>query len=143
MKILVVAHALKFGGMERSIFRILEYLKSEGFDTRILLTEDKGEQYSLFAEKFDVNYIKYSKWGSKIHLRNIRKSIIMYNPDFIISFYDKYLQSLLPFLPKEIKVLVTIRNDDPYFYKLVSINEEFVDGYFVNSLKIRNELSGR
>lgn len=139
--ILLVTYALHPGGMEQSLSRLVKYLKEEEYEVSIVLTEEKGDWFDLFNEQFcKTNLIPISKAGVAVHLWNLRKFILKSNCDILYLVCDKFAQSILPFLPKHIKVISAIRLDDPYFYYLSATNRDCISAYAVNSLKLHDTL---
>jgi glycosyltransferase involved in cell wall biosynthesis len=127
--------------MERSLGRLIRYLKEDSLHVSVLLTEEKGEWFDLFNEEYcNVTYIPFNRGGAAFHLWKIRKYIINSKCNLLLLFSDKYSQTIIPLLPDTIKVIPVIRLDDPYFYKLAATNNDFVDGYIVNSLKLHDTL---
>jgi glycosyltransferase involved in cell wall biosynthesis len=138
--ILIITHALNVGGMEKSLNRYLIYLRNNDCKIDILLTEEKGSSFNYFSNNFNVIYIP-NNYGSLVHLNRIRKCIKRLSPDIIISFHDKYFQALIPFLSSSIIKIVSLRNDDPYFYSLVSKNKNLINSFIVNNINIKEKLT--
>ena len=140
-KILIITYALNQGGMEQSLSRLVKYLKDEENAVSILLTENKGDWFDLFNENYcSAVCIPESKGGAVIHLFRIRDYIVKSNCDILYIVCDKFTQSIIPLLPRRIKIISAVRLDDAYFYYLASTNQSFVDAYAVNSLKLHDEL---
>lgn len=139
--ILIITYALHRGGMEQSLSRLVNYLNEEQYKVSILLTEKRGEWFDYFNEKFcNVTFLPNSRMGAAFHLLKIRSFIIRSNCSIVFIISDKFSQSILPFLPKYIKVVSAVRSDDPYFYHLATTNQTFVDAFVVNSLKLHDTL---
>lgn len=123
MRVLIGASALNPGGGITTFVRTLERILCEaGHDVILVTTHSHADGCLSLA-----HYGKVMRYLQAIRL--VRKL----KPDVIINNYNAILQYILPFLPRQVKMVHVLHCDEPDFHRVASIHARLTCGWIAPS----------
>lgn len=139
--VIVVSQVTPGGGLSKYICTLVGVLTQDSNNQVTVLathaSEENPQLEQLKAER-KVHHISLAK------LSTIRKyvALISYlcklHPDVIINNYNATTQYILPFLPKDIKIVHVIHGITDDFYRVASINGRYVDKWVIPTPALRD-----
>jgi glycosyltransferase involved in cell wall biosynthesis len=127
-RVLFASRDFRIGGWSSHALNFGRALRERGHSVGVVVPEPFGELYEEFRDNLDhVEILRRGLESRTAYLRRVIRRIVALKPDVIVNNAVPLMQTVLPFLPSEVRRVSVVHNILENEIRLALVNEPWVD----------------